>query len=349
MKQFPPHLPPPACSVPHHHYMQRLLLLIIAVISGLAAGTVGALLMINAWYPTRLTSGAEYAAPRASTRPVLDSNVVRDWRPRLIAVYDENKAVNKKYFPETARLTTAVVVNAGGWSVAPWSSAYAKAALVGTDYQGQRLVVEKIIPDPERQLVYIKFSGANFRSTTVFAGLNALSPGRLIWGGSSDWHLLTVDEPLIPSGLITTVAVDKTTHTLRELSKPHQVLITDRGEFVGFSAADQKIIPVWMTNQIIPQLTIDTKTVPALNFDWRGTFVELTANEQGFVQSTGFLVTEVVRAPTNHAVRVGDQIIKIDNQNVTRENFVELISLAPNSFTATVLRQEETIEIIISK
>ncbi|MBP7992074.1 MAG: hypothetical protein KAZ30_00255 [Candidatus Magasanikbacteria bacterium] len=349
MKQFPPHLPPPACSVPHHNYMQRLLLLIIAVISGLAAGTVGALLMINAWYPTGLTSSAEYAAPRASTRPVLDSNVVRDWRPRLIAVYDENKAVNKKYFPETARLTTAVIVNAGGWSVAPWSTAFNKASLVGTDYQGQRLAVERFIPDPERQLVYIKFSGANFRSTTVFAGLNALTPGRLVWSGSSDWHLATIDEPVMPSGLISTVSVDKTVYTLRELSKSQQVLITDRGEFVGFSAPEQKIIPVWMINQIISQLAANTKTIPVWSFDWRGTFVELTASEQGFVQSAGFLITEITRASANHPIKVGDQIIKINNQNVTRENFVELLTLAPESFTATVLRQEETIEIIITK
>ncbi len=349
MKNFPPHLPPPACSVSHHNYMQRLLFLIIAVISGLAAGTVGALLMINAWYPTGLTVGTQYVAPRTSARPVLDSNIIRDWRPRLIAVYDENKAVNKKYFPETARLTTAVVVNAGGWSVAPWSTAFSRAALVGIDYQGQRLLVERFIPDPDRQLVYLKFSGANFRSTTVFAGLSALAPGNLIWGGNSAWHLFTVDESLVPSGLITTVLVDKTIHTVRELITPNQALITDRGEFVGFSASNQKIIPVWMVNQIISKLTSETKIVPAWNFDWRGSFVELMASDQGFTQSAGFLVTEVLRANSKHPIKVGDQIIKIDNQNVSSDNLVELLTLAPDPFAVTVLRQEKTLNLTINK
>lgn len=349
MKQFPPHLPPPACSVPHHNYLQRIFLFVIAIIAGLAAGTVGALLMISAWYPTGLTSTPEYATPKTSARPVLDSTVVRDWRPRLIAVYDENKAVNKKYFSETARITTAVVVNAGGWSVAPWSAAFTKAALVGTDYQGQRLAVEKIIPDPERQLVYIKFSGANFRSTTVFAELNALNPGRLLWVGSSDWRLLTVDETLVPTGLLTTVSVDKTIYTVRELTRSNQVLITDRGEFVGFTGTDQKIIPVWMVNQVVSKLSASTKSVPVWLFDWRGSFVELIATEQGFTQASGFLITEIPRAAASHVVKAGDQIIKIEGQNVTSDNFVELLTLAPDTFTVTIVRQEKTIDVIINK
>lgn len=348
MKQFPPHLPPPACSVPHHNYIQRILLLVIAIIAGLSAGTVGALLMINAWYPTGLTSTAEYAAPRAATRPVLDSNIVRDWRPRLIAVYDENKAVNKKYFPETARITTAVIVNAGGWSVAPWSNALVKANSVGTDYQGQRLKVEKIIPDPERQLVYIKFSGANFRSTTVFADLHALLPGRLVWGGSSDWHLFTVDEPVVPTGLLQTVAVDKTVYTLRELSKSNQVLITDRGEFVGFSGSDQKIIPVWMVSHFVSKLVENTKTIPSWNFDWRGSFVELIATDQGFTQASGFLITDV-KATSSHPLKIGDRIIKIDNQTVTPNNLVELLTAAQDTCKVTVVRLDQTLDFTITK
>lgn len=349
MKQFPPHLPPPACSVPHHNYIQRIVLFVIAVLSGLVAGTVGALFMISAWYPTGLTSTAEYSAPRTAIRPVLDSNIVRDWRPRLIAIYDQNKLVNKKYFPETARLATAVVVNAGGWSVVPWSNALTKASVVGTDYQGQRLEVEHLVVDAERQLIYLKFKGANFRSTTVFAGSQALSPGRILWGGSSDWNLYTVGEPVLPASAVTTVSIDKTTHVLRELVKANQVLITDNGEFIGFSGTDKKIIPVWMVSQIIPQLTITTKTVPSWSFDWRGSFVELMVAEQGFVPSSGFLITEIVRGGATHPVKSGDQIIKINNQLVTRENLVELLTFAPQTFVATVLRQNESIELSITK
>lgn len=349
MKQFPPHLPPPACSVPHHNYIQRIVLFVVAVLSGLVAGTVGALFMISAWYPTGLTSSAEYAAPRTITRPVLDSSVVRDWRPRLIAIYDENKAVNKKYFPETARIATAVVVNAGGWSVAPWSSVITKATLVGTDYQGQRLKVEHIIPDPERQLVYIKFSGASFRSTTVFANSSALIPGRIVWGGNSDWRVFTVDEPVVQTGLVPTVAIDKTVYLLREFVQSNQVLITDHGEFVGFSGTDKKIIPVWMVSQLIPQLTSGSKNPPVWSFDWRGTFVELTATDQGFEESNGFLVTEIVRGASTQPLKVGDQILKIENQNVTRNNLVELLTFAPKTFMITVLRQDVITELSISK
>lgn len=344
MKKIPPHLPNPACSIVNHNRFMRLKLFIISIVAGLSAGLVGAMVMINAWYPTANTT---VVVPNRNTTPSLDSSVVRDWRPRLITIYDESKTVSKEYYLNTARVATAVVVNAGGWAVLPLTKIN-KTNFVGLDYQGQTLRIEEVVTDENLSLTFIKLSGADFRATASFAERSVLQTGRVLWGFNTDWQPYRLGQTYhnpraVQNGLVVSVAIDPVLYPIEDFGSENRVLITDRGEFVGFTNSARIVTPVWMVGQVLPRLASGQK--PALlSFNWQGTFVEARRSEQGSVD--GFLVTDSVPASV---VKKGDVVITIDGQKVTPENLTALLTFAPAEFSVTVERNKILTDLIIKK
>lgn len=348
MSAFAPHLPPPVCSVGTHTSLTRLKLFALTVLASLLTGMVGALIMINAWYPTGLSNSTILISNR--TNPTLDSSVIRDWRSRVIELLDETKIQQGTYYTDAALVTRAVIVNAGGWSVAPLGTIPPKNNLIGLDYQGHRLNVEKIVVDDIHKLLFIKLTGADFQANTVFASNSIFQPGRTLWGLETDWQPLSIGQKIVDQNPTVSATIGRNTFSLLEIGATNQILITDRGEFVGFTAGNQTIIPVWMVGYILPRLLSPEATV-ALPFEWRGSFVESIKTGQENKDSSGFLVYEVQRRnlKIEHPVKKGDIILAIQNQTVTRDNLAELILSAPNEFSVAVLRGDKKINVVIKK
>lgn len=350
MTAFAPHLPPPACSVETHTHWTRVKLFALTVLIALLTGLVGALIMVNAWYPTGLSNSTILISNRTNNNPTLDVSIVRDWRSRVIELFDETKIQQGIYYTEAARVTQAAVVSAGGWSVAPLVTLPSKVNLVGIDYQGHRLAVEKIIVDETHKLIFIKFIGADFRANSVFAPRSILQPGRTLWGLEHDWQPFTIGQKVSAPASIVSAANDNTVFSLLELGATNRLLITDRGELVGFTAENQAIIPVWMVGHLLSRLSLPDTEV-ALPFEWRGSFVESIKDGAENKDAGGFLVHEVLRRnlKVDHAVKKGDVIVKIQNQTVTRDNLAELILSAPDEFLVVVMRGEKNMNLIIKK
>ena len=349
MTAFAPHLPPPSCSVDTHTRLTRLKLFVFTVVVALLTSLVGALLLVNAWYPTGLSNSTILISNRANQNPTLDSAVIRDWRSRVIELFDESKIQQNKYYTENARLTRAVVVNSGGWSVAPLIILPAKINLLGIDYQGHRLSVEKIVMDEVHKLMFIKFVGADFRANSIFAPHSALQPGHILWSLGNEWQPVTVGQKIFsPSPLAATI--DSIILPLVDIGAANRLLITDRGELVGFTADNQTIIPVWMIGYILPRL-LSQDTAVNLPFEWRGSFLETIKIDDQNQEATGFLVSDVFpkNAKIESVVKRGDVIMKIQDQVVTRENITQLIMSAPDTFSITVLRGEKTLVLNIKK
>lgn len=350
MSAMAPHLPPPSCSVETHTRLTRLKLFFLTVVIALFTGMIGALLMVNAWYPTGLSNSTVLVPNRTAASPTLSTSVIREWRHRVIELFDATKIQQGKYYTEAARLTQAVVVNAGGWSVAPLMPMPHKTNLVGLDYQGHRLTVEQMIVDEPHKLLFIKFSGADFRADSVFASPSFLQPGRIVWGLSGDWQAYTIGPKNILANTNVAATLDTVTFSLSEPGAANRLLVTDRGEFVGFTDTGKTIIPVWMVGHILPQL-LSSQAMPFLSFEWRGTFVDSVATDGVNQELGGFLVQDVERRNSKFetAVKKGDIVTKIQNQTVTRDNLAELLWSAPAEFSVTVIRAEKTINLIIKK
>ncbi len=346
MKKFPPHLPSPACSINSHETMTKLKLFLASIISGLAAGLVGAIVMINAWYPATLNN-TTVVVPNRNTNPTLDSSVVREWRPRLISVFDSSKkATTGNYYLASSRLGTAVVVNAGGWAIMDFVPKLTKNNIIGLDYQGQELVVEELVAAEKDGLWYIKFKGSDFRATASFAARGAVQANRILWGLGSDWQPYTVGQKITATSAVVSATEVTVKYPLRELGAENRVLITDRGEFVGFSNKDRIIIPVWMAPELLPKIMSGQKP-PFVSFGWQGSFV--TAVRAGVTSPAvdGFLLTDP--GLNNEQLKKGDIILMIENQKVTPENIFELLLVAPPEFSVSIIRDTETLSLTIKK
>lgn len=345
MKKFPPHLPAQACSINSHERMTRLKLFLISVISGLIAGVVGAIIMVNAWYPTTFNN-TTVVLPNRNSNPTLDSSVVRDWRPRLVTLYDNNKMpATGGYYLASSRLATAVVVNAGGWAVVEFIPKLNKNLVIGLDYQGHELKVEEIIPAEKDNLLFIKFSGTDFRATASFAAQSAVQSNRILWGLGSDWQPYTVGQKIVSQNPVTNVTEVPIKYPLRELGAENRVLITDRGEFVGFSSSERVIIPVWMVGEILPKIMAGQKP-PFTTFNWQGNFVTAARIGSETMAADGFLITD---PGSTTILKKGDIVIAVEGQKVTGENISELLTFAPAEFAITVLRATETLSLTIKK
>ncbi|OGH64412.1 MAG: hypothetical protein A2821_02740 [Candidatus Magasanikbacteria bacterium RIFCSPHIGHO2_01_FULL_41_23] len=353
MSAFAPHLPPPSCLVETHTRWIRTKLFIITVIVALLTGMVGALLIVDAWYPVGLSNSTILISNRITPTPTLDTTIVRDWRSRVIELFDETKIQQEKYYTDAARVTRVVVVNNGGWSIGPLVNLSSKAHLIGVDYQGHRLPVEKIITDEARNLLFVKFSGADFRGNNVFASRSVLQSGRELWGLSNDWQRFTVGQKINNPSAELSASLDTAIFSINDSGATNRILITDQGELVGFTANSQAIIPAWMVEYILPRL-LSSDAMLSLPFEWRGSFVESVKMETENKVASGFLVNEVVHrtglgAKIEHPIKKGDVILKIQNQTVTRDNLAELILSAPNEFGVTVMRGEKLLDLNIKK
>lgn len=348
---MPPHLPNPSCSIANHERFMRLKIFLLSTAAGLMAGLVGAVVMINAWYPTAF-GNTTLVIPNRGGAPSLDASVVRDWRPRLISIYDENKTINQNYYLSSARVATAVVVNAGGWTVLP--SIKINKTYTGVDYQGHKLTIEEVVADETNGLTFVKFSGADFRATASFAARSSVQTGRVLWGYAGDWEAHQIAEKAlnpraVQNGTVISVATEPTVYSFADLGAASRVLITDRGEFVGFSNANRVVVPVWMVGETLPKILSGQKP-PFVNFNVQGSFVEAARTESNTTLNSGFLITEVTRTDKEPVVlKKGDIIVSINGQKVTADNLVELITFAPDTFTVTVDRNTILTELSLKK
>lgn len=342
MKKIPPHLPPPSCSVTTHKQLDRVKIFVLSIGSGLVAGLVGALLMINAWYPTAYNNTAVVLPNRSANTATLDSTVVRDWRARLITVYDESKLATSEYYLPSARLTTSVVVNSAGWAVAPLTKIN-KASAIGLDYQGHRLPIETTVVDDSRGLMFIKFKGSDFRATASFATPASLQTGRVIWGYNGEWQPYTIGQK-IPAPVVVSVMQAIPQFSLNELGSENRLLITDRGELLGFSTANRTIVPVWMVGELLPKIITGTKP-PFVALNWRGSFVEESRQENSSLVK-GFLITDPGKTTDVHK---GDVLVEVAGQTVTPDTLGELVLFAPDTFAINVLRGGKNLSISIKK
>lgn len=334
-----PHLPPPACSLEARHKWLTLKWVVFIVFLSFAAGSTAALLMVDYFYPLDMSGGAYYFINRTKNinSPALDAAIVREIRYRLVRIYDEARIIQGQFYPETALVAQAVVLNAGGWSVmyAPQIINDVKVKLVGVDYQGVRRVIEKKLVDNVHGLIYLKLEGIGFRAAT-FVNRNQSLSDLGIWGVNSNWQPLsvrferTIKSPFYPAS---------EAFSRFELGLEHvgRILLTDRGDLVGFSDKDGLLLPAWIVEAQLSSV-LESGTLQKSPVDWQGYMVEGMKAGGAWQEVTGFYIAESKSASQKNRVGKGDIVIKIQGEAVRKDRLAEQLWFAPKEFSVTVLR-----------
>jgi hypothetical protein len=222
-----------------------------------------------------------------------------------------------------------------------------KNTMLGVDYLGHRLTVKKIIPDESHGLAFIQFVGGDWRANTVFAPHNFIQPNRSVWALGAEWQPFTIGQKIFMAGPLS-ASIDSIAFPITETGAANRLLITDRGELVGFTGQDQKIIPTWMVGFVLPSIV---STQNSQSFDWRGNFVVSTKTALENQSKSGFLLTEPPHrnGKSDPLLKRGDLITHIENQSVTRENLAELLQSANTDFSITFIRGVSTTTAVVKK
>ena len=353
MMKTAPHLPPPTCSVTSHHRWSNIRWFLVLSVIALASGATAALIVVDHWYPVGLGSNTGFILNRGTNNlGSIDPTIVREWRYRVLTLYDETKLIQGSWYTNQAYLGEMVIINAGGWAVAPLTPGVMikPGTTVALDWQGERFMIERIVPDPDHELLFIKLNGSNFRATTAFAPRASLVPGRGVWGlAASDWQAFIIGNKEFDATGNHSLFVDPIKFSLRDGGVASRILLTDRGEFIGFSDARGHIKPVWTVEFSLPNI-ITKSTVLLARFDVLGTWVHGERVLETTKEVNGFYVSDIKTKDTGIIpLKRGDVIIKIQGESIDRERFVEQMITAPNEFMVTVIRNKKTIDLTIKK
>lgn len=352
MPKIAPHLPAQACSINTHTRWAHLRWMVAIVAVAILAGSVSALMVVDRWYPVGVNGGTILtpAHDTALNSDPLDPAIVREWRYRIINLYDESKLAHGVYYTDSAQVGQAVIINAGGWAVVRQGNASVKAGVTtAVDFQGTRYLIEKVIADNQHNLLYIKITGSNFRATTAFAPATTIASKRIFWGlAEADWRPYTVGEKELASTNGTYSIFSEPVHySLRELGASNQVLITSRGEFVGFSNDVGTIIPAWTVEYVLPNI-ITTGAPTLARFDWVGAMVTGARDGNSTKEVIGFYVADI-KTKEISTIKKNDVVVRIQGELADHNRLMEQIISAPAEFMVDVLRDGKTVQLKIKK
>ncbi len=346
----PPHLPLPEKDSSIQVQQQRMFVILVNVVLSLGAGMVGAL-SVFAWIipggyvdggilVSRGQSGfntAVYNEPEIS--------VIRKVKNVTADVFLKSQILPNGYYGSGAQVGSGVMLTSNGWGVvyAPQLvSAGAIPALSVRDAQGVWYTPDTVIADKENGLVYFKLTGNEFYVTS-FPDWRTLATGGEVWTFTGrEWRGRVLGEMERVSDEMMFAAADE--HTRFRLSPVSTIntgtVISDAGDFIGFSDVNGVLHDAWIIEYSIPKL-LELGVIEKTEVEWTGSMVE--AMEEGKLVK-GFLIDQPGKITINGLKR-GDIIRAINGTTVTEMNLYRLVRETP--LNATIWRDGQIFDILV--
>ena len=327
---YPPHLPPPVCSVARHHQWQRLKIIGVATFFGLCAGISGAAMLLGWLWPwfgiedTYLSSRYPGILARQSIEDQAESRIAE----KVFALYQKFSLQNGIHLLNPAdHVADGVVGVTSGWLIAylpNFDGRFRDWAIAGPNGTLYRAV--KVLADKRSGMIYVKivrfespasseaeqFKAAAFAENLPekFDDLFVRQGGR--WfstfsvgasdSASTESHLDTLPSPDI--GLAASF-------------KNGSLAIDTQGNVVGFVVNENTVLPIAPLTKVLGGIEDRTRiTYQTLGVEgWFGDNHSLFVSGE---QVAGFLVNKVVVPKT--VLRKGDLIIEINGRPMTERN-----------------------------
>lgn len=344
MTKHPPHLPPKSCSVDAHTmWLSIKWLAIVLVISALAG--VAAALAVVAWVVP--IGGGSYIVnrlgPATDSPQMLDANVVRQVRQRIIKLYDKRKSVGSGVYPESARVGQAMLLSSDGWSVM-YDPAFKVADIKqwrGVDHQGDIHLIEKATFEAKSGLIFFKFKGTDFR-VAPFISWETIQEGGYLWSVDGTWRAVKIgDRRVVAEGTFNMSQV-YARDTMNPVSDVGNIVISDKGDLAGFVGEDGELISAWFAQQLLPQI-LEKGSAQYEDVPVHGFFVDAIETDGKWKDVLGFYVARVDRVEKG-GVRVGDVIVKINGKTIDQFGLHREV-LGAEELMLTVMRGGKEVEI----
>lgn len=348
MTKHPPHLPPKSCSVDAHTmWLSVKWLAIVLVISALAG--VAAALAVVAWVVP--IGGGSYivnrVGPAVGSPQLLDANVVRQVRQRIIKLYDKRKAVGTGVYPESAQVGQAMLLSSDGWSVMydPAFKIADSKQWRGVDHQGDIHFIEKATFEAKTGLVFFKFKGTDFR-VAPFINWETIQEGGYLWSVDGVWKPVKVgDRRVVAEGtfkLSDVYAQD----SMSPVTDVGSIVISDKGDLAGFVGKDGELVSAWFAQLLLPQI-LEKGSAQYGDVPVHGFFVDAVETDGKWKDVLGFYVARVDRIEKG-GVRVGDVITKVNGKAIDQFGLHREV-LGADELVLMVLRGGKEVEILFKK
>lgn len=346
----PPHLPLPEKDSSLQARSQRMYIVLISVLLSLAAGMVGAL-SVFAWIIPGgyADSGILVSRGQAGLNTTFynepEISVVRKVKNVTTEVFLKSQILENGYYGEGALVGNGIMLTSNGWGVV-YSPQLANVGVIPEltirDTQGIWYKPDTVIADKKNGLVYFKLTGNEFYVTS-FPDWRTLGSGREVWTYSGrEWRGRVMgDIEKISKETIFAVADERVRFALSPVSSINTgIVLSDVGDFLGFSDTEGKLHDAWIIEYSIPKL-LELGVIEKSEVEWKGSMVE-TMEEGKLVK--GFLIGEVGQTTVN-GIKRGDIVRSINGTSVTEMNLYRLVRETP--LTATIWRDGQVFDILV--
>lgn len=347
MNKLSPHLPPPTCFIKAHEQWFLIKWIFITVILSLLSGLTAGLFAISWFFPNYNNGESVYLFNQSEGQKdltgSLDQNFIREVRYRLLKIYDKKQIMHGGFYPKGAELGLAALLSSNGWSVFYRPEAGVlninslKNNWIGVDANGNVYNAEKAVFDSFSGFILVKFNGEEFR-VNQFIKNQDLKYGESFWSVGDNWEKvfltgkeMSVVSPFRPDELY---IKDK----IYPKAKAGTILINDQGDLVGLSDNENRLLPIWRLEQILPDV-LGNKSIENSNLGWKGFFVGNRKTDGEWQDSFGFYISTAPKIV--NGIKIGDVIIEINNEKISEETLFEQIIKAGKEFDVKVVRGGE--------
>jgi hypothetical protein len=341
-----PHLPDKKDNnnqhkVKHFGLKYILLILIFSILSGAASA-----LAIEAWLVPSGYVGTKVSIERNNSQQdkqdqQLSQIKQQQLEQRLVKIYNRDELIEGKYYPASAKITTAALLSSSGWVVLHQSDF--KVSQVqnwqAVDHRGQIRQIEMVKTTKATDLVYLKLSGSVYRVNSFYDW--SRTPDQLaLWSNASDWTKTRAGYKQIDNNdtKFSSIKTPQFNYTLADNGIVSDgPMFNKSGKLVGFVGESNSITPSWYISARLNQLLSGqefTNNFPNLT----GSFVKRKINNDQIETASGFLVREY---PNVEKIRKGDLILEINDTSITQSNAAKISFGFSTPKTLTILRAGE--------
>ncbi len=293
---LPPHLPKKSTPLMSWDRVRLWVWFGLGVVSAFVSCIAGTLSTIAWFAPAEVSTPTIFTFRRERSSFVttahIDPLVLQQVQQRIVRVYDRRQKIDGIYYTNESKLGEAILLTREGWAVLtlPNLAIGEEKNLEIVDFQGNIFPVTSSMFDPINRLAYIKIDGTGFRGDTVFADWQHIDV---------DTAILSIDGTLIQEGYIEGM-VGKTgesfpiwqnvrDYILSSKLTLGSLVITEKGEFVGFVGENHTLIPSWFVSTHLRSVFVTEKIVYE-SLPLRGQeFLALSTNGR-FEERGGFIV-----------------------------------------------------------